>query len=92
MIVPTALLILLVVATAAGVAWRVARVGRCTCQRDEPLAGLGALGAVTSRVRQADRTSLAQQPEPLALQPVPYPARRRHDRQRPHPVHTRPRH
>jgi hypothetical protein len=47
----SALLLVAVVAT-AGALVRLARA-RCSCQRDDPLAGLGALGTVTARVRRS---------------------------------------
>lgn len=47
----SALVLLAVVATAAALV-RLARARSCSCQRDDPLAGLGALGTVTARVRR----------------------------------------
>lgn len=45
-----AALLLVVVGVGIGL---IARVRRCPCQREDPLAGLGALGAVTARVRRS---------------------------------------
>lgn len=52
----SALVLLAVVATAAALV-RLARARSCSCQRDDPLAGLGALGTVTARVRRCPTRS-----------------------------------
>jgi hypothetical protein len=73
----TTLITLLAVATVGAGLWRAARIGRCSCQRDDPLAGLGALGAVTSRVRREERTGPSEGGDPRRpLRPVPFPAGR----------------
>lgn len=90
-------IVLIAAATAIAVTWRLS-ARRCTCQRDEPLAGLGALGEVTTRVRQRQaRGHMTEQPATrLPLQPVPFPARRgsRDLRRRPsrHALPAGPRH
>ncbi len=75
--VPTTVVVLLAAATAIAVVWRLS-TRRCTCQRDEPLAGLGALGAVTARVRQrqAREDTIVQPATRPPLRPARHPARR----------------